>query len=97
MQKADSTLKKIFADALRSEGDNGPLLAWPVACGSRVARRTTAIDYRDGVLTVAAPDRLWRSQLQDMERLYLAALSQLSAFPVKAIKFVIDQATPDSH
>ena len=51
MQPASSTLKKIFADTLRREGgDDAPLLAWPLACGSKVAEKTSAIGYADGVL-----------------------------------------------
>jgi predicted nucleic acid-binding Zn ribbon protein len=90
MQPASSTLKKIFADTLRrGGGDDAPLLAWPLACGSKVAEKTSAIGYADGVLTVEVPDVAWQGQLQSFERQYLSALKQISAQPVNAIKFVI--------
>ena len=94
MQPASSTLKKIFADTLRREGgDNAPLLAWPLVCGSKVAEKTSATGYADGVLTVEVPDATWQQQLQSLNRQYLAALKQISAQPVNAIKFVVRNQT----
>ena len=90
MRHASSTLKKIFADTLRRDaGDNAPLLAWPLVCGSKVAEKTSAIAYADGVLTVEVPDATWQQQLQGLNPQYLAALKQISAQPVNAIKFVV--------
>jgi len=90
MQHASTTLKKIFADTLRREaGNDAPLLAWPLACGSKVAEKTSAIGYADGVLTIEVPDATWKQQLQGLNRQYLAALKQISAQPVTAIKFVV--------
>jgi predicted nucleic acid-binding Zn ribbon protein len=94
MRHASSTLKKIFADTLRREGgDSAPLLAWPLVCGSKVAEKTSAIAYAEGVLTVEVPEATWRQQLQSFERQYLAALKQISAQPVNAIKFVVRNQT----
>ena len=90
MQSASATLKKIFADTLRrGGGDDAPLLAWPLACGSKVAEKTRAIGYADGVLTVEVADATWKQQLQSFERQYLAALKQISGQRVDAIQFVI--------
>ncbi|MGB7554031.1 MAG: DUF721 domain-containing protein [Candidatus Korobacteraceae bacterium] len=90
MQSASSTLKKIFADTLRrGSGDDAPLLAWPLACGSKIAEKTSAICYAEGVLTVEVADATWRQQLQSFERQYLAALNQVSGRGVTAIKFVV--------
>ena len=94
MQRAGSTLKKIFADTLRPEGGNAPMLAWPLACGSKISERTKAVSYLDGVLTVEVPDRTWRHQLQGLEQLYLAALKHLSLQPVNSVKFIVSR--PDS-
>ncbi len=89
MQSASSTLKKIFADTLRrGAGDDAPLLAWPLACGAKVAEKASAIAYADGVLTVEVPDAAWQQQLQSFEREYLAALKPIIAQPVNAISFV---------
>ena len=94
MQHASSTLKKIFAHTLRREaGDDAPLLAWPLACGSKVGEKTSAIGYADGVLTVEVPDATWQQQLQGLNRQYLAALKQISAQPVNTIKFVVKRQT----
>src|SRR5271165_5845875 len=90
MRHASSTLKKIFAETLRQQaGDEAPLLAWPLACGAKVAEKTSAIGYADGVLTVEVPNAAWQRQLQSFERQYLAALKQISAQPVNAIRFVV--------
>ncbi|HUI83476.1 MAG TPA: DUF721 domain-containing protein [Candidatus Binatia bacterium] len=88
MQHAGKTLKKIFADIVRREGEGGPLLAWPLACGGKIAERTTALSFADGVLTVAVPDEAWRQQLQSFGAQYLAALSQLTPERVNRIQFV---------
>ena len=90
MQHASSTLKKIFADTVRREaGDDAALLAWPLACGAKVAAKTSAIGYADGVLTVEVVDAAWQQQLQGLERQYLAALRPISAQAVSALKFVV--------
>lgn len=90
MQHASSTLKKIFANTLRREaGDDAALLAWPLACGAKVAEKTSAIGYTEGVLTVEVPDVAWQQQLQGLERQYVAALRPISGQPVTAIKFVV--------
>ncbi len=94
MRHAGSTLKKIFADALHRDGGNdAPLLAWPLVCGSKVAAMTSALGYADGVLTVEVPDRTWQQQLYTFNAQYLAALKQMSAQPVNAIKFVVKNQT----
>ncbi|HEY5176123.1 MAG TPA: DUF721 domain-containing protein [Terriglobales bacterium] len=94
MRHASSTLKKIFADTLRREGgDSAPLLAWPLVCGSATAAKTNALSYAEGVLTIEVSDATWRQQLQSFERQYLAALKQISAQPVNAIKFVVRNQT----
>jgi hypothetical protein len=90
MQPAGPTLKKIFAETLRREaGDDAPLLAWPVACGAKVAAKATAISYADGVLTVEVLDATWQHQLQELHHQYLAALKPVTSQPVNAIKFVV--------
>ncbi len=64
MQHARATLTKIFKEVVRREPDNAPVLAWPLACGAKIAERTTALGFVDGVLTVAVPDDAWQRQLQ---------------------------------
>lgn len=88
MQHASTTLKKIFRETVRREGDSVPLLAWPLACGAKTAARTNAINFAAGVLTVSVPDETWRHQLQSFSSQYLAALNQITPEPVKRIDFV---------
>ena len=90
MQPAGPTLKKIFAETLRREaGDDAPLLAWPLACGAKVAAKATAVGYADGVLTVEVLDMTWQHQLQGLHHQYLAVLKPVTSQPVNAIKFVV--------
>ena len=88
MQHARVTLNKIYSSIIR---DDGPLTAWPLACGSKIAARTTALGFADGVLTVSVPDDAWRQQLQSFTPQYLAALNQVVAEPVRKIEFRIAQ------
>jgi len=87
MQHARATLNKIFADVVRREGSGGALLAWPVVCGTRIAERTTALDFAEGVLTVAVPDDAWRRELERFIPQYLAVLNHMVAEPVSKIEF----------
>jgi len=90
MQHAGPTLKKIFVETVRREaGEDAPLLAWPLACGAKVAEKTSAVGYVDGVLTVEVADAAWRHQLQGLHQQYLAALKPISPQPVNAIEFVV--------
>ena len=91
MQHARATLNKIYSNIIR---DEGPLTAWPLACGSRIAARTSALSFTDGVLTVSVPDEPWRQQLQSFIPQYLAALNQVVAQPVRKIEFRIVQREP---
>jgi len=87
MQHARATLKKIAGEVVRREGLAGPVLAWPVACGSKIAARTSAIGFFGGVLIVTVPDDAWRQQLQSFIPQYVAALNQMVAEPVSNIEF----------
>ncbi len=89
MQHVGATVRKIFAGVLRREGAKAPLLAWALACGSRIAERASALAFANGVLIVGVPDRTWQQQLQGFSAEYLTALNQLSAEPVSRIEFVI--------
>jgi Dna[CI] antecedent, DciA len=90
MQHAGSTFRKLFRENVCREGSEAPLLAWPLACGTKVADRTRALSFVEGVLTVAVPDETWRSQLQSFTMQYLGALNQISSAKVDRIEFVVD-------
>jgi len=87
MQQARSTLRKIVADMVRREGADGPVMAWPLACGAKIAERTSALGFANGVLIVSVPDEAWRRQLRGFVPQYLAALNQIVAEPVNEIQF----------
>jgi hypothetical protein len=87
MQHAASTLRKIFRESISR--DDAPLQAWTVACGSKIAERTSALSFADGKLTVAVPDETWRRQLQSFAMQYLAALNQIVTDKVTHIEFVV--------
>jgi hypothetical protein len=89
MQHARGTLNKIYANAVQHfAGEQTAVVAWPLACGSKIARRTAALSCIDGELAVRVPDKLWRNQLDCLSNQYLAALNQVSRQKVKRIRFV---------
>ena len=88
-------MRKIFGETLRRQGgENAPRLAWPLACGSKVAEKTIARGYHDGVLVIEVPDAAWRYQLQSLTHQYVEALNQISAQRVNRIKFVLPSQRP---
>src|SRR4051794_36129694 len=89
MQHARATLNKIYGNIVRGEGNNAAVIAWPLACGARIAARTTALYFADGVLAVSVPDDAWRQQLQSFIPQYLAALRQIVKEPISKIEFRI--------
>ncbi len=88
MQHARAALRKIFGDIVRREGEAAPLLAWPLACGTKTAEHATAVSFCDGVLTVCVPDQAWRQQLCGLREQYIVAVNEISSQPVTAIRFV---------
>jgi len=83
-------LEKIVASSLRrAPAGQGPVLAWPLACGQAVAARTKALDFADGVLRVEVPDAGWRTELQALAPQYLAVINRYVAESVKRVEFVV--------
>jgi len=83
-------LEKIVASGLRrAPAREGPVLAWPLACGQGVAARTKALDFGEGVLRVEVPDAGWRAELQSLAPQYLAVINRYVAEGVKRIDFVV--------
>jgi len=90
MQPVGNGLDRVVARALRkASGDEVPLLAWPLACGSAVAQRTRALDYADGVLRVEVPDTGWRRELQALAPTYVAIINRYVAERVSRVEFVV--------
>ena len=89
MEHAAVGLERIVASSLRrAPSGEGPLLAWPLACGQAVAARTTALSFADGVLQVQVPDAGWRAELQALAPQYLAVLNRYVAESVRRVEFV---------
>jgi hypothetical protein len=92
MEQAGAGLEKIVLGSLRRvpQGD-APLLAWPLVCGSVVAERTRALEFRDDVLLVEVPDAGWKREMQGLAPRYLATLNRYAGKKVERIEFVIRQ------
>lgn len=88
MESLAPTLEKLVAGTLRHSPD-GPILAWPLACGSSVAARTRALSFRSGVLWVEVPDAGWRAELRHLGNRYLFAVNRYSPVEVSRIEFVL--------
>src|SRR3954465_6428821 len=92
MLPISSPLHKIAADLLRAAApEEAPILAWPIACGATVSERTRAISFADGVLTIAAPDKAWCTQLDSFSDSYLQKLNGLSPAKISRLRFIIEK------
>lgn len=90
MQPAGPGLTNVVARSLRkAPAGQGPLLAWPLACGSSVAERTGALDFAEGILRVEVTDAGWRKELQALAPRYVAAINRYVAENVTRIEFVV--------
>ncbi len=93
MNRASAGLETIVAKALHhAPAEESALLAWPVACGSKVAERTRALSFSDGILRVEDADAGWRRELVSLAPRYLALINKYSATTVKRIEFVVKAA-----
>lgn len=90
MQPPAAGLERVVTRSLRKAPlAEGPLLAWPVACGSAVAARTRALEFVGGILRVEVPDAGWCRELQSLAPRYLAALNRYLGDCVMRIEFVV--------
>jgi hypothetical protein len=90
MQPVAADLDRVVARSLRNApAGQGPLLAWPLACGSSVAERTSALNFTDGVLRVEVADPEWRRELQMLAPRYVAAINRYVAEKVTRVEFVV--------
>ncbi len=90
MQPVAVGMQSLVMKSLRQAApEEGPMLAWPLTCGSTVSRRTTALDFAEGILRVEVPDAGWRAELQHMATQYLAILNRYVKISVKRIDFVV--------
>lgn len=90
MEPAAPGLQKIVAKSLRgAPAGEGPMLAWPLACGNKVSERTNAVSFENGVLHVEVPDAGWRKELQSFAAQYVAVINRYVAEQVTRIEFVV--------
>lgn len=90
LQPPAAGLERVVTRSLRKAPvAEGPLLAWPVACGSAVAARTRALDFVNGILRVQVPDVGWRRELQSLAPRYLATLNRYLGNCVLRIEFIV--------
>jgi hypothetical protein len=90
LESAGTSLEKIVAQSLRkAPAGQGPLLAWPLACGGTVAERTRALDFANGLLRVEVADAGWRKELQALAARYVAVLNRYQAESVARVEFVV--------
>lgn len=90
MEHVGAGLEKIVTQSLRhAPAGEGPILAWPLACGQAVAARTRASAFSGGILRVEVPDAGWRSELQALAPRYLVALNRYAADQVDRVEFVV--------
>jgi hypothetical protein len=89
-QRAASGLEQVITKSLRhvAKGE-APVLAWPIACGSAVAKRTHALDFSKGVLHVEVADAGWKKELQALAPRYLAAINRYVTEDVNRIEFIV--------
>jgi Dna[CI] antecedent, DciA len=90
MQPVAADLERVVARSLRNTpAGQGPLLAWPLACGSVVAERTSALDFVDGILRVAVADAGWRRELEMLAPRYVKAINRYVPEKVTRVEFVV--------
>jgi hypothetical protein len=90
LQAASVGLDNVVARSVRkAPPGQGPLLAWPLACGSSVAERTRALDFADGILRVEVADAGWRRELQALAPRYVATLNRYVAEKVTRVEFFV--------
>ena len=90
LEQAGAGLEKIVAQSLRqAPADQGPLMAWPVVCGSAVAERTRALSFASGVLRVEVANAGWKAELQALAPRYVGTINRYTTEKVERIEFVV--------
>ncbi len=93
MEPARAGFHKIIVDILRrAPAEDAALIAWRLICGSTVDARTTALEFKNGVLRVKVPDSTWRANLEDLAPQYLESLNRILNDKVERVIFVTERA-----
>ena len=98
MEPARTALIKVLADILRrAPAEDAALVAWRLVAGPKVEARTTALDFRDGVLRVRVPDATWRNNLEPFAAEYLKSLNSYLTTKASRITFVLESHTEEKR
>ncbi|MEP6642976.1 MAG: DUF721 domain-containing protein [Acidobacteriaceae bacterium] len=90
MEGIGGGLERVMAGSLRrTPPEEAPILAWSLACGQEVARRTRAMKFEENILHVEVPDSGWRWELQSLAPQYLAVINRYVTQSVRRIEFVV--------
>jgi hypothetical protein len=93
MEPARAGFHKIVVDILRrAPVEDAALIAWRLICGNTVDARTTALDFKNGVLRVKVPDSTWRANLEEFTPQYLESLNRMLTDKFERIVFVTERA-----
>lgn len=90
------SLKNVLQRALRDRGIGDELLGWdavqqwPRIVGPRIAGRSRAVAYRQGVLTVEVDGSAWMHELGVLKRQLLRTLNrELGPNAVRELRYVV--------
>lgn len=61
---------------------------WPEIVGSRIARRTRAVGFHDGVLQVEVEGSAWAYELEFLKRDFLRELQSRLGSSVRELRFI---------
>ncbi|HEV2718029.1 MAG TPA: DciA family protein [Terriglobales bacterium] len=64
-------------------------MAWPLASGHAVSKRTRALDFAKGILPGGSSGAGWRAELQSLAPQYVAVINRYAGESVSRIEFVI--------
>lgn len=62
-------------------------VAWPVVCGTAMARHGRITDYAEGFVHIAVSDAGWMRQMRAMQNRIAAELGRIAGVPVAGIHF----------
>jgi len=91
VQPASSIVPRLLRDLGLEQGLLGfrAVTEWPDVVGARIARRTRAVSFENGVLRVEVEGSAWRFELGFLERRLLLELERrLGARAVRKLQFV---------
>jgi predicted nucleic acid-binding Zn ribbon protein len=67
--------------------------AWPVACGTVLARRGEVVRYQEGIVHVLVRDAAWAQQMRSMSQVLQRELATITGKTVTGIHFEVPGPT----